>query len=308
MAERLRYATPAAFRSAVESRLRARSRQRGSRPFPELRREFIYQRFLARVFGDDDAQLWVLKGGVGLLARLPGARYSRDIDLLHLAADPDAAEVELREIGRRSMGDHLRFEVTRSVALSVADALRVKMTAYLGVSDWDRFDVDVSLERHFVAQLERVAPVPVLDIEGVPPLPPFQCYPITDQVADKVAAMYELHGDAGAPSNRYRDLVDLVLIVDARPLDAALLSRALRARQEHARNRVVLPSALRAPGQGWEAGYRAEARRSSLDPSLHGLDAALAQAGQCLNPILTADIVAGSWNPSSHRWEHTDHR
>ena len=40
------YRTPAAFRVAVDTRLRAQAR-RDRRPFVEMRREFLYQRFLA---------------------------------------------------------------------------------------------------------------------------------------------------------------------------------------------------------------------------------------------------------------------
>jgi hypothetical protein len=53
------YRTPAAFRSAVDARLKSQAR-RESRTFAELRREFLYQRFLARVFHEES--LWVLKG------------------------------------------------------------------------------------------------------------------------------------------------------------------------------------------------------------------------------------------------------
>jgi hypothetical protein len=289
----------------VDARLKAQARQPGSRTFSELRREFIYQRFLARVFTTTDggASLWVLKGGVGLLARLPGARHSRDIDLVHLIADPDTAVAELREIGRRNMGDHLRFEVRSYKSLSVEAALKLQMDAYVGTSIWEQFDVDVSLERHFVAALEQVTPNPVVEIEGVPALPTFQCYPIVDQVADKVCAMYERHGaDHQTPSNRYRDLVDLVLIVTERALDAHDLHRALGARHDNARNPIELPPGMRRPGLGWNDGYRDTARQSSLDVMLHDLAAALDYVGECLSPILGGHVRTGTWSPEQHRW------
>jgi hypothetical protein len=160
----------------------------------------------------------------------------------------------------------------------------------------------VSLERHFVAELEQVVPTPVVDLDGIPPLPTFQCYPIIDQVADKVAAMYELHGDGQATSNRYRDLVDLVLIVAARHLEASYLHRALAARRDHSRSTVVLPSSMRIPGPGWNDGYRTVARQSSLDAALHDVTAALDDVGGCLNPILTNELLTGTWNPEQHRW------
>lgn len=299
MAEQMRYTTPAAFRHAAEARLRSESRRIDHRSFAELRREFIYQRFLARVFQPREPSAWVLKGGIGLLARLPGARYSRDIDLLHLTADPIAAEAELREVGRRDIGEHLRFEVDRATPLSVSDALRLKMSAYLGTGIWDNFDVDVSLERHFVAALEQVAVTPVVELAGLSPLPPFQCYPLADQIADKLAAMYERHGRAGVPSSRFRDLVDLVLIVGAQDLDAGDLKEAMGARQRHSRSPVDLPPSLHSPGSHWPEGYREQARRSSLHADLHDYGAALLFVAGCLNPVLSGKVRHGTWDPVS---------
>jgi len=293
------YRTPGAFRAAADAKLKALARETG-RPFVELRREFLYQRFLARVF--DGVPLWVLKGGIGLLTRLPGARHSRDIDLLHLTADPAIAHDELRVIGRRNLGDHLRFEIVRPVALSVPDALRLKTEVYIGAAKWESFDIDVTCERHFVAKLERVEPTPILQMAGVPELPIFQLYPLVDQIADKVAAMYETHGATGVVSSRYRDLVDLALLVRAERMDASLLLAALRAREKTTRNPLTLPTAMHAPGQGWVDGYRAEARRSSLPVELHELDAALACVGACLNPVLSGAVTSGTWNPEGCNW------
>lgn len=293
------YRTAAAFRSAVDTRLKSLARETG-RPFVELRREFLYQRFLARVF--EQEPLWVLKGGIGLLTRLPGARHSRDIDLLHLTAKPAVAEAELRAIGRRELGDHLRFEIVRSMALSVDEALRLKTEAYTGTTKWESFDIDISCERHFVASVELVQPKPILNVEGVPELPAFRLYPLVDQIADKVSAMYETHA-RGAPSNRYRDLVDLALLVGVEKMDAALLVSALRSREKNARNPVTLPSAMHSPGAGWVDGYPAEARRSLLHAELHRLDAALACVGTCLNPILDGSVTSGTWRPHTRAWE-----
>ncbi|KXX62428.1 hypothetical protein AZG88_29450 [Rhodococcus sp. LB1] len=46
-----------------------------------VRRRFVIARFLTRVF-DADPDGWILKGGIGMMVRLPQARYSKDIDLL----------------------------------------------------------------------------------------------------------------------------------------------------------------------------------------------------------------------------------
>ena len=132
-------------------------------------------------------------------------------------------------------------------------------------------------------------------------MPLFRLYPLVDQIADKITAMYETHS-RGEPSNRYRDLVDLALLIGAEAMDAALLIAALRSREKNARNPVVLPPSMRSPGVGWVDGYPAEAGRTSLDRELHRLDAALAYVGDCLNPVLGGTLTAGRWNPRTLSW------
>jgi len=145
------------------------------------------------------------------------------------------------------------------------------------------------------------------DLDGMPGLPAFRLYPLVDQIADKVAAMYETHGH-GEPSNRYRDLVDLVLLIGAEPMGAALLCAALRSRERNARNKVVLPTSMRSPGAGWPQGYLAEAGRTSLDKQLHRLGTALTYVGVCLNPILDGSRTVGRWNPQALTWAPVDQR
>lgn len=40
-----------------------------------------FNRFLSRIFSEGENSEWVLKGGTGILARIPSARSTRDIDL-----------------------------------------------------------------------------------------------------------------------------------------------------------------------------------------------------------------------------------
>jgi hypothetical protein len=133
-------------------------------------------------------------------------------------------------------------------------------------------------------------------------LPEFVLYPLADQVADKVSAMYERHGEAA--SNRWRDLADLVLLVSENDeLDAAQLSAALTVRQRVARSPLTLPAAMGIPGPEWKAGYPAFARRETLiDERYHDLDAALRFVGECLDPVLSREIVTGLWDSGRRRW------
>ena len=101
------------------------------------------------------------------------------------------------------------------------------------------------------------------------------------------------------PSSRYRELVDLVLITNNFELDAHLAGTALT--REAGRRTLVLPTALHAPGPDWVRNYPALAYDTVLDRVLHDLDASLAAAGECLDPILSAAVHDGTWDPYERR-------
>ncbi|WP_072500520.1 nucleotidyl transferase AbiEii/AbiGii toxin family protein [Olsenella phocaeensis] len=68
------YSTPAAFDRAIKKAVR----ESGTNP-GEGYRQALRDRFLCRVFADAN-ETFVLKGGSGLLARIPDARATRDLD------------------------------------------------------------------------------------------------------------------------------------------------------------------------------------------------------------------------------------
>lgn len=178
--------------------------------------------------------------------------------------------------------------------------MKVKVETYLGTSLYCTFPIDLSTVLPFVAQVEHRRPRPVLEVPGIDPLPEFTLYPLPDQVADKVCAMYERHGRTATPSSRFRDLVDLVLIVSNFELDAAQTIRALTA--ESRRRDLALPARLETPDPTWLDGYREAVRGTSLLRELHELPAALLAAGACLDPLLARKITTGVWEPQERRW------
>lgn len=181
------YASANAFRRALEDRLKAEAKTRG-RPLEELRREFLFQRFLALVFSVP-ARQWVLKGGAGLLMRLAQARFSKDLDLLRLGElSPEQAIAELRELTAARAGDHLTFVVEDGVSYSrVNPVAEISVTAYIGAL-YGRFPIDLATELHLIATPERIRARPVVDVPGLPAMPELVVYPLTDQVSDKVCA------------------------------------------------------------------------------------------------------------------------
>ncbi|MFC8044216.1 nucleotidyl transferase AbiEii/AbiGii toxin family protein [Nocardia sp. NPDC057353] len=302
-----KYLSDNGFRAALNHRIQARARAVTRTP-AELRREFFMQRMLARVFADPSAP-WILKGGAGLLVRLPGARSSEDVDLLHPRVDLALAFEELRAVvSVASSLDRITFRLEvgqRRAREGSSEVWKLRATPYLGAAPLQHFPIDLTAGTVPVGVIDRIEPVPVIEIPDVVAPPPFACYPLADQIADKLAAMYEYHGIRREPSTRWRDLVDLVLLIRRFPFDAAT-TRAVLAQQPARRPDLDLPDAVRPPAPAWEQGYRNLARRTMLPPELHTLTAALEHLGRCLNPLLDGSVTTGTWNPERGAWEPAD--
>lgn len=90
----MRYESAVAFRSALETRLKAE--QSTGVGLSRLRNRVVFERLVARLLTvAPDA--WILKGGFALEMRLGGrARSTRDVDLDWLVASADVGRV-LRE-------------------------------------------------------------------------------------------------------------------------------------------------------------------------------------------------------------------
>lgn len=280
------FTSSAAFRRSVEDRLKAEAKAT-SRPLENVRREFVFQRFLALVFAADSAE-WVLKGGGGLLMRLVGARFSRDLDLTHTSIESreDAVEALRRAIEPQD-GDHLTFAIVGQPKYSAEnEVVTVTVRSATGVTEYVRFSIDVSTRLHMLAKPERLTPRQVVEVPGLPASPEIVLYPISDQIADKVCAMYELHGSTNTPSTRYRDLVDLVLIVRECDLNPAEITLALQS--EAMRRSMTLPSGMSLPSPTWVSGYRQIARTSSLPKELHDATQALSFVSRFLDTLLSA--------------------
>jgi hypothetical protein len=297
MSDTHRYRSPAAFRRALTDRLRAIA-ETSRWTLPQLQRQMAYDRLLERLYLIDEG--WVVKGATALLARDIGVRATIDIDVYRAAARA-VAEADLRAAAAKDIGDWFAFEfgAARSVADAAAAGLRLPVTAYIGTTVWASFHVDlVGSDLRMTGEPESVPPLarvvmPDVEQHG------YRAYPLIDHVADKVAAMFELHGEASRPSTRYKDLVDIVAIVISASVDAGPQLAALRSEAE--RRGITLPARFSVPDRAlWERGYAAEAGRSLL-PVAHTLDDALATVAPFLDPLLDGSAV-GAWDPEHRRW------
>lgn len=302
------YQTGAAFRAGVETRLKIEAGANRRPAINDLRRQFVLQRFLARVFADPNTR-WVLKGATGLIVRIPGARHSNDIDLVNPQPGVlvDETVADLRELAERALaGDFLRFDISDPLYGAGQDmghtVAQVKVTPSIGAAEYaGRFPIDISLNQREAEPVELVRPRPVVDLPGVEPLPAFALYPLAEQVADKLCAMYGRYGrDSDRTSTRYRDLVDLTLVVTHQELDAARTAAALEG--EAARRSLELPRRLTAPNDEWQANYSKIAATTILPSSLHILEAALETVAACFEPLLDGTVVKGTWDPGRLQW------
>lgn len=127
----LRYASAAALNDAIKVRVAAVAED-GRSDINQLRRHFACDRFLTRLFFDPNST-WVLKGGTGLLARVPQqARHTQDIDLQY-RGEIESAETPLIAAANRDIGDFFSFDLEQSGTLTgTTSGHKYRVVAYVG--------------------------------------------------------------------------------------------------------------------------------------------------------------------------------
>ena len=96
----------------LDRALKKAVRDRGGDPGDGYR-QALRDRFLCRVFSDPDGR-FILKGGSGLLARIPDGRATRDIDFATASRkSSEDAFAALVELAGRDMGDFLAFKLDK---------------------------------------------------------------------------------------------------------------------------------------------------------------------------------------------------
>jgi len=289
------YASPRALDAAIKDRVASAAR---TSPYniAELRRHLAYDRLLARVFLHD-LDGWVLKGGTGLLARIPGvARHSADVDLFRATSTRDIVG-DLTTAGDLDLGDFFSFDIEKVTDLTGGNSgVRCRAVAYLGNKEFATFRIDAVTTTIMTGEPDIVEPLVPIRIEGLTSVP-YRTYPIVDHITDKHAAMVGSYGD-GSPSSRYRDLVDLVLIATTQTLRADELEGALNS--EFVLRGLEKPMRVDLPSQEWVGGYAAEAQNApGFD--IHDVEEALSIVRALLEPVL-AGTATGTWDPESLVW------
>lgn len=295
-----RYATPKAFKQALDARIRRAAEEKGI-PIARQRQLLVFDRYLARLY-DEFADAFVLKGALALHARIATDRGTRDLDAM-TTGDPEAILPRLQAAGRRDLGDYLSFAATADPKHpditgegAVYGGRRFRGQAHLaGKVYGGPFGVDVAVGPLVYGEPEELsAPENLLDFIEVPP-PTHRLYPRETHVAEKLHA-YTLPRER--PNSRVKDLPDLALLASAGPIEAASLRAAIQAVFDH-RGTHPVPTSFPAPPAEWLSPYANLATENALRwPSLNEVTGA---TRRFLDPALAG--ATATWNPDSWTWE-----
>lgn len=292
------YSSPAAFKQALEQRLRASSTKTGAN-FSRKRQMLVFDRFLARIvmtLGDTA----ILKGGLVLEIRLERARATKDIDL-SLMGSPEDILARLQEAGRKDLGDFMTFEIAKDNEHPKIqndgmqyEGLRFRAECKLAGKVFAQpFGVDVAFGDPIIGKSEVVVAKDMLGFAGIAP-PRLRLYPLESHIAEKLHA-YTM--PRNRPNSRVKDLPDLALLATVRDIQGTLLQKAIRQTFE---NRVThpVPKLFPEPPSFWATVYGRMASDDNLPWStlVEVTDAVRA----FLNPVLVG--TTAQWDSRSWTW------
>jgi hypothetical protein len=295
------YDTPAAFKRALEDRLKAAST--AGVDFARRRQLLVFDRFLARMaatFGE----AVMLKGGLVLELRLERARTTKDVDL-RLVGSSDDILARMQEAGRLDLGDFMTFEVgfdpdTPDIVGDGVqyDGHRFRAECRLAGKIYGaRFGVDVAFGGVVSGEVEEITTEDLLGFAGIAPAS-LRVVPIETHLSEKLHA-YTMPRER--PNTRVKDLPDLALLGQIGPRDARRLRAALQ--QTFAfRATHPTPPRLPDPPMDWKEPYATMAEEDALPWTT--LRDVVAAARGFLDPVLGSN-ADGSWDPRSWTWDLT---
>ncbi len=267
-----KYATPTAFRRALEDRLKQKAKTE-ELDLQRLMREVAFDRLLSRLFARKDAA-WILKGGYALELRMKEARATKDIDLAlrhSLGAEKDLPLKTmildaLTESAARDLGDFFSFTIGEAMLdLDAAPygGARFPVEARLDGRTFVRFHLDVGAGDVVLAPFDMTHAHDWLEFAGIPGAE-FPTISREQHFAEKLHS-YTLPRET--PDSRARDLIDMLLLIGSGKMDHAKTRKALDATFKR-RKTHPLPAALARPPAAWKTPFGALAGTCGLPGDL----------------------------------------
>lgn len=302
MADHEHYLTAAGVESAIKE---AAKRAALTDPSLDVNKRIqleYFNRFLSRVFSEHNESPWVLKGGTGMLARVPSTRATRDIDLYRRDTTLAQALEDLIGLAGIDLGDHFRFEyVTHTESIGTdtqpyTEGYRVKFNVFIGVSAKGQLHVDLAIGAGITDEVTTTKPANALELPRlVSHL--YRLYPVVDQIADKVCAAMTVFNER-APS-REKDLVDLVVFATTHDIDGARLRVAITS---EAHRRRMAPFDRFAVPTTWGIGYAKLSRSVPYCAGYHSIDLARDLVTRLVDPALQGRAVDKTWRHRNLEW------
>jgi len=248
--------TPPDLGRSLSHRLRNRAAELAVDP-ARLRRHLVFQRVLARLAPSGQ---WVLKGGFSLEVRLALAgRATMDLDMV--LAEAAASALDLQDLLDEALASDLDDDFTFSIALPRAlpardmgtPGWRVKVQASVAGQRFEQITLDVVIAPdEIVGAVQQIVVEPVIAGAGFEAAT-VPAVDIAQHSAEKLHAYCRVYAN-DQPSSRVKDLVDLVLMIEAGLLPpdawAARCSHVF-----HVRDGSLPPAGLPAPPESWRAPY-----------------------------------------------------
>jgi predicted nucleotidyltransferase component of viral defense system len=291
----VKYSTSAAFRTALEARLKAA--QQDGVGLARLRKRVVFERLLARLHAVAP-DTWVLKGGFALELRLGAqARTTKDIDVDWAIGEEEAIGL-LLDAAAVTLDDRFEFAIERA---QVDDDLpgggqRWTVAATLAGREFERVAIDIGFAIEPVFEPEAITSSHLLDFAEIAPVH-IPTVAIEQHVAEKLHAYTRTYA-ADMPSSRVKDLIDIVVIAYTTTVDDDRLTRAIREVFQR-RGTHPVPHAVPLPPGDWGPGWR---RLVANVPADEDVGIGYATAASLLDPILKNELTSGTWDPGVGEW------
>lgn len=296
------YSTPRGVENAIKDAARKAAAADPSLDVNKRIQLEYFNRFLSRVFSEAEDSEWVLKGGTGMLARVPSTRATRDIDLYRRGFNLTQALDDLIRLAAIDLGDHFRFQYvshTQSIGNDTqpyTDGYQVGFDIFIGLSTKGSLQVDLAVGTGITGEVTTTDPANALELPRLVSHQ-YRLYPVVDQIADKVCAtMTEYHERT---SSREKDLVDLVVFATTQDIDGTALRVAT---VTEARRRQMKPFDSFEVPSAWGAGY---AKLSKPVPHCAGyrtVGFAADLAKRLIDPALSGDADGRTWSHETLSW------
>ncbi|MCH9275629.1 nucleotidyl transferase AbiEii/AbiGii toxin family protein [Bifidobacterium amazonense] len=298
-----RYTSGLAVEQAIKTAAKREHQQHPERNIADIIRQMHYDRFLCRVFSEDEQSEWVLKGGSAMLARIPTTRRTLGADLFKQGYDLDQSLEDLKRLASKDLHDFFAFTfesitpIVQGDNQPYLDGYRVVFRMSLGTKELGNIHVDLVTHQGALRSVEVVSPrnLPILSkkLESHR----YRLYPIANQIADKACAVVERIN--GRESTRIKDLVDLAIIANTQDCSASELMEALRG--ECRRRRLSFPFIFHIPGSWKTSQFRKTAAGTPVQS--YELQDAEELVARFLDVPIPEELYSTRWNHADLKWE-----